>query len=50
MNLFTFTLVAASVATGAVRINWSRIFRFTLVSLSMFAAVLLGHVGCSRRW
>jgi ABC-type amino acid transport substrate-binding protein len=42
MNLFAFTLVAACAATGAVRINWSRIFRFSIISLGIFAAVLLG--------
>jgi ABC-type amino acid transport substrate-binding protein len=42
MNLFTFTVVAACAATGAVRINWSRIFSFAIISLVIFAAVLLG--------
>lgn len=42
MNLFAFTLVAACAATGAVRINWSRIFSFAIISLVIFAAVLLG--------
>jgi ABC-type amino acid transport substrate-binding protein len=42
MNLFAFTLVAACAATGAVRINWSRIFRFAIISLVIFAAALLG--------
>ena len=42
MNLFAFTLVAACVATGAMRINWSRIFRFAIISLGMFAVVILG--------
>ncbi|MDB4442594.1 cation:dicarboxylase symporter family transporter, partial [bacterium] len=42
MNLFTFTLVAACAATGAVRINWSRIFRFAIISLVIFVAALLG--------
>jgi ABC-type amino acid transport substrate-binding protein len=42
MNLFTFTLVAACAATGAVRINWSRIFRFVIISLAIFIAALLG--------
>jgi ABC-type amino acid transport substrate-binding protein len=42
MNLFTFTLVAACAATGAVRINWSRILSFAIISLVVFGAVLLG--------
>jgi Na+/H+-dicarboxylate symporter len=42
MNLFTFTLVAACAATGAVRINWSRIFSFAIISLVIFVAALLG--------
>jgi ABC-type amino acid transport substrate-binding protein len=42
MNLFAFTLVAACVATGVMRINWSRIFRFTIISLGIFAVVILG--------
>jgi len=42
MNLFAFTLVAACAATGAVRINWSRIFSFAVISLAIFAAALLG--------
>jgi ABC-type amino acid transport substrate-binding protein len=42
MNLFTFTLVAACAATGALRINWSRIFSFAIISLVIFVAALLG--------
>jgi ABC-type amino acid transport substrate-binding protein len=42
MNLFTFTLVAACAATGALRINWSRIFGFAIISLVIFTAALLG--------
>jgi ABC-type amino acid transport substrate-binding protein len=42
MNLFTFTLVAACAATGAVKINWSRIFSFAIISLVIFVAALLG--------
>jgi Na+/H+-dicarboxylate symporter len=42
MNLFAFTLVAACAATGAVRINWPRIFSFAIISLVIFAAALLG--------
>jgi ABC-type amino acid transport substrate-binding protein len=42
MNLFAFTLVAACVATGVMRINWSRIFRFAIISLGIFAVVILG--------
>jgi ABC-type amino acid transport substrate-binding protein len=42
MNLFAFTLVAACAATGALRINWSRIFSFAIISLVIFAAALLG--------
>jgi Na+/H+-dicarboxylate symporter len=42
MNLFAFTLVAACAATGAVKINWSRIFRFAIISLVIFTAALLG--------
>jgi len=42
MNLFTFTLVAACAATGAVRINWSRILSFAIISLLVFGAALLG--------
>jgi Na+/H+-dicarboxylate symporter/ABC-type amino acid transport substrate-binding protein len=42
MNLFAFTLVAACAATGAVRINWSRIFSFAIISLVIFVAALLG--------
>ncbi|MGD9307136.1 MAG: ABC transporter substrate-binding protein, partial [Desulfobacterales bacterium] len=42
MNLFAFTVVAACAVTGAVRINWSRIFSFAIISLVIFAAALLG--------
>jgi Na+/H+-dicarboxylate symporter/ABC-type amino acid transport substrate-binding protein len=42
MNLFAFTLVAACAATGAVRINWSRILKFAVISLVIFAAALVG--------
>nr|NIS54148.1 amino acid ABC transporter substrate-binding protein [Phycisphaerae bacterium] len=42
MNLFAFTLVAACAAIGAVRINWSRIFSFAIISLVIFAASILG--------
>jgi ABC-type amino acid transport substrate-binding protein len=42
MNLFAFTLVAACAATGEVRVNWSRIFSFAIISLVIFAAALLG--------
>jgi len=42
MNLFAFTLVAACAATGAVRINWLRIFSFAIISLVIFVAALLG--------
>jgi Na+/H+-dicarboxylate symporter len=42
MNLFTFTLVATCAATGAVKINWPRIFRFAIISLVIFVAALLG--------
>ena len=42
MNLFAFTLVAACAATGSVRINWSRIFSFSIISLVIFIAALLG--------
>jgi Na+/H+-dicarboxylate symporter/ABC-type amino acid transport substrate-binding protein len=42
MNLFVFTVVAACAATGALRINWSRIFSFAIISLVIFFAVLLG--------
>jgi ABC-type amino acid transport substrate-binding protein len=42
MNLFTFTLVAACAATGSLRINWSRIFSFAIISLVIFVAALLG--------
>ncbi|NIP28619.1 cation:dicarboxylase symporter family transporter, partial [candidate division KSB1 bacterium] len=42
MNLFAFTLVAACAAIGAVRINWSRIFSFAIISIVIFAAALLG--------
>jgi Na+/H+-dicarboxylate symporter/ABC-type amino acid transport substrate-binding protein len=42
MNLFAFTLVAACAATDTVRINWSRIFSFAIISLVIFAAALLG--------
>ena len=42
MNLFTFTLVAACAATGAVRINWSRILSFAIISSLVFGAALLG--------
>ena len=41
MNLFTFTLVAACAATGDVRINWSRIFSFAIISFVLFSAALL---------
>lgn len=43
MNLYAFTLVAASAATGAVRINWSSIFGFVIISLGIFAAVILSE-------
>ena len=42
MNLFAFTLVAACAATGKVRINWSRIFSFAIITLVIFAASILG--------
>ena len=42
MNLFVFTVVAACAATGALRINWSRIFSFAIISLVIFFAALLG--------
>ena len=42
MNLFAFTLVATCAATGAVRINWSRILSFAIISMVIFAAALLG--------
>jgi ABC-type amino acid transport substrate-binding protein len=42
MNLFTFTLVATCAATGALKINWPRIFRFAIISLVIFVAALLG--------
>jgi Na+/H+-dicarboxylate symporter len=42
MNLFTFTLVAACAATGAVKISWPRIFSFAIISLVIFVAALLG--------
>ncbi len=42
MNLFSFTLVAVCAATGAVKINWSRIFSFSIISLVIFTAALLG--------
>jgi len=42
MNLYIFTLVAACAAIGALRINWSRIFSFAIISLVIFVAVLLG--------
>ncbi len=42
MNLFTFTLVAACAATGALRIKWSRIFSFSIISLVIFVVGLLG--------
>jgi ABC-type amino acid transport substrate-binding protein len=42
MNLFAFTLVAACAATGAVRINWSRILNFTIISLVIFATAIVG--------
>jgi ABC-type amino acid transport substrate-binding protein len=42
MNLFTFTLVAACAATGAVKINWPRIFSFAIISVVIFVAALLG--------
>ena len=42
MNLFAFTLVAACAAIGEVRINWSRIFSFAIISVVIFAAVLVG--------
>jgi hypothetical protein len=41
MNLFSFTLVAACAATGAVKIKWPRILRFVAISLAISAAVLL---------
>jgi Na+/H+-dicarboxylate symporter/ABC-type amino acid transport substrate-binding protein len=42
MNLFTFTLVAACAATGALRIKWPRIFSFAIISVVIFVAALLG--------
>ena len=42
MNLFAFTLVAACAATDALRINWSRIFRFAIISLLIFFVAILG--------
>ena len=42
MNLFAFTLVAACAATGALRINWPRIFSFAIISLVIFTTALLG--------
>jgi ABC-type amino acid transport substrate-binding protein len=42
MNLFAFTLVAACAATGAVKINWLRIFRFSIISLGIFSVFILG--------
>ncbi|MGD2039046.1 MAG: cation:dicarboxylase symporter family transporter, partial [Desulfobacterales bacterium] len=42
MNLFAFTLVAACAAIGAIRINWSRIFSFAVISVVIFAASILG--------
>jgi Na+/H+-dicarboxylate symporter len=42
MNLFSFTLVAASATTGVVRVNWSSILRFTIISVGIFVAVILG--------
>jgi Na+/H+-dicarboxylate symporter/ABC-type amino acid transport substrate-binding protein len=42
MNLFAFTLVAACAAIGSVKINWSRIFSFAIISLMIFAASILG--------
>jgi ABC-type amino acid transport substrate-binding protein len=42
MNLFAFTLVAGCAAIGEVRIKWSRISSFAIISVVVFAAVLLG--------
>jgi Na+/H+-dicarboxylate symporter len=42
MNLFAFTLVAGCAAIGSVKINWSRIFSFAIVSLVIFSAALVG--------
>jgi ABC-type amino acid transport substrate-binding protein len=42
MNLFAFTLVAACAATGVVKIKWSRILSFAIISLVIFAAVVVG--------
>jgi len=42
MNLYAFTLVAACAATGLLTIRWSRIFRFAIITLVMFVAILLG--------
>jgi Na+/H+-dicarboxylate symporter len=42
MNLFSFTLVAACAATGSVKIQWFRIFKFSAISLVIFAGVLGG--------
>jgi Na+/H+-dicarboxylate symporter len=42
MNLFAFTLVAACAATGTVKINWPRIFNFSIISLVIFAVAILG--------
>ena len=42
MNLFAFTLVAACAATGALKINWSRIISFTIISLAIFITAIIG--------
>ena len=42
MNLFAFTLVATCAATGALRINWSRIVTFTIISLVIFVSAIIG--------
>ncbi len=42
MNLFAFTLVAACAATGTVKIKWPRILSFAMISLVIFAAVIVG--------
>ena len=42
MNLFTFTLIATAAAVGALRIDWTRISRFAMVSLVVLVVAIAG--------
>jgi Na+/H+-dicarboxylate symporter/ABC-type amino acid transport substrate-binding protein len=42
MNLFAFTIVATCAATDELRINQSRIFTFSIISLVIFVSAIIG--------